>query len=776
MSIKVKVVVDLSQANTELEDWQKESAKRIGDATGSWDEFGEAAQRAGKRAGLGVDAAEKAAQKVVKLQAELNRLVDKADFNYATASLDELRQRAEQTEGVFAQARAKVVEFSQTLSDVDVSTIDPEAAKKAADEFAKLNQEAKTAFAEAQRASAVFSNATRDSADEITHLKEEIKEVAPVANQTEQYLKELVAVEKFERARSVYSDVRDIFDIMAQNVLDLSDAQAQAASQSAYLAEKGLAIGAAFGTAGAVLGTLVGVGLAVSHWFTEAGKESDETTKQINELTEQIREANRSFASLNEADLSSVVSQVVSLQKELDKLPEYSEKAQREIKILAEKGVEGLAKGYDALINKGLRDEFQLQGKSLEDLLDLEAQAKSSHESLIERAKLRKKAQEELTGTLDATAEGVEFEAKTLRELDQEITQSLARQDALRTSIDAVGQAAAIAAAHKEKYHKATKSSREETEKEIDALEKLTGLVRGDVLPALTAINIARQGYESPSGKKGFFVAVEEGAEAAIAAIDPAIELLEYVGDAFATYEDVIENISVDLGTIGDEFRNLPDIATPFYQAGEAASFFAEALDAALRNGTVLTTEMLQAVDALTASLATAFGQTIQDAASALFDNIQAGERPFKNLGKAIRASAAEQLKGIGTNLIGEGVSNELKAAAMAILSFGADPRAVPLALLGAAEIAAGLAMGGTGALIGRGTGGGADKSPSSTATEGSLGSREAEASGPTQLAPVQIFLGPQTGMAVFAGDQRGVAEYGRFTADAVKMGSKAPR
>ena len=165
-------------------------------------------------------------------------------------------------------------------------------------------------------------------------------------------------------------------------------------------------------------------------------------------------------------------------------------------------------------------------------------------------------------------------------------------------------------------------------------------------------------------------------------------------------------------------------------------------------------------------------------AAKQLFDNIEQGKKPIEGLGKAFRALAVEQLKAIGTTLIGEGLTNELKAAAMLIGSLGVlSGPAAALAGVGAAEIGAGLIMGGSGALLGRrAAAAGAAAAPQQTSSSQSLGSRESEASGPTRLADVKIYLGPENGMAVFSGDQRGVADFGRFSAAAQAAGKRAPR
>lgn len=175
------------------------------------------------------------------------------------------------------------------------------------------------------------------------------------------------------------------------------------------------------------------------------------------------------------------------------------------------------------------------------------------------------------------------------------------------------------------------------------------------------------------------------------------------------------------------------------------------------------------------AQLKDAFVNVGVGAVKVLFDNIEKGKRPLEDLGKAFAKFASEQLKQIGTGLIGQGLSDEFKAASMAIGSLGAlSGPAAALAAVGGGEIGLGLLFGGSGALLGRRAGGA--EAATSTAGSESLGAREAETSGPKQLAPVKMYLGPENGVAVFADDQRGVSKYGEFTMAAQQKAMKAPR
>lgn len=164
--------------------------------------------------------------------------------------------------------------------------------------------------------------------------------------------------------------------------------------------------------------------------------------------------------------------------------------------------------------------------------------------------------------------------------------------------------------------------------------------------------------------------------------------------------------------------------------------------------------------------------------AEKFFDNIEKGNRALAGTAKVLEKAAAEQLKSIGKMLIAEGIHNELRAAAIGILTLGIDPQAAALAGLGAAEIAAGLAMGAGGALLGRRSNQGSGGVGSSTQTQDSLGSRESEVSGVQKLQTIKVYLGPEHGITLNAdsSDRRAVTLLGKVIDEYQAMARKAPR
>ena len=170
-------------------------------------------------------------------------------------------------------------------------------------------------------------------------------------------------------------------------------------------------------------------------------------------------------------------------------------------------------------------------------------------------------------------------------------------------------------------------------------------------------------------------------------------------------------------------------------------------------------------------------------AAATFFDQLEAGQVRLSDIGKGAQREAADFLKQTGSKLIGQGLFDEFKGASMSLL--GNVAQGLPLMALGGLEIGGGLAMGGTGAFLGRRAGevnglgdrsGGQPIDAGSTSASTSGGSLGGTA-GTREISPANVWLAPG-GMVVFAGDARGMAQYGRFnrSAEASAGRSSAPR
>jgi hypothetical protein len=116
--------------------------------------------------------------------------------------------------------------------------------------------------------------------------------------------------------------------------------------------------------------------------------------------------------------------------------------------------------------------------------------------------------------------------------------------------------------------------------------------------------------------------------------------------------------------------------------------------------------QVQDAVDSLSTQIAQDFGAgAVETGFGILFDNIAAGEKAFAGMGKGMALWLKEFTKMTGTQLIIDGVKNEL-------IGLASWPLGMKQMAAGALEIGAGVAMGGAGALLARraGVGGGGDR------------------------------------------------------------------
>lgn len=136
---------------------------------------------------------------------------------------------------------------------------------------------------------------------------EDLDRIKAKAKNADDALSKLAEAEQYEKLASWMSDVRDAFDVAAQTMMGFSDVEAQAASQSAYLAEKGITVGAAFGVVGAVLGGVVGTGLAVLNYRATLAQEAlrklmTESQRLAEGQLQAARETRQLISSLEDLD------------------------------------------------------------------------------------------------------------------------------------------------------------------------------------------------------------------------------------------------------------------------------------------------------------------------------------------------------------------------------------------------------------------------------------------------------------------------------------------
>lgn len=561
------------------------------------------------------------------------------------------------------------------------------------------------------------------------------------AKESEKSLSEMLKLQKAEAYIGKLGDLKDILEKAGTSVFGLDKKTVNAASSMADMAQKGASLLSVFGPIGAVGGAALGTVVGYLKSTSEAAAEAKAATEQISAALTQVEidasNAVGEFDALGGTDLSGVIGQVKSLQEQLDKTKGFSRDVQENIDKLAKEGTKGLIQAFDRLAGAALGDEFRTQGKTLEDLNKLYDASSKNVEKLAKEAEATGQSIKAWSDIQVLTADQLAYAELTLKGYSDQIKEAKVESDAYKAAIDAlkIGTTDSIPPIQAQtkaidEQTIALKAAEEASRARVAAIDEET---RAFLERRAVADEAAADRAEDGTGFDA--AGMREMREEATAMTDASLEAV-------------------------DAFSLMSEIPLPIVEVEHMAT----ALDMVSERAKVLGEELKHALVEVGVG-----------AAETLFANIEEGKKPIEGLGKAFAKLAAEQLKAIGSTLIGEGIANELKAAALLIVSLGANPQGYALAALGAVEIGVGLAMGGAGALLARrGNHGGT--TPTSTGTSESLGSRESEASGPTQLAPVKIYLGPEQGMAVFSGDQRGVSEYGKFTTKAQEIAAKAPR
>lgn len=567
-----------------------------------------------------------------------------------------------------------------------------------------------------------------------------LEQVKSKAAEAEKSLKGMLDLGKVQQAAAGLGALKGALDLVGVSLLGLSKETEKAISSTISLAQQGVAAGASFGPWGALIGGAAGAAVGALSAASDAAEAHRVALVKVGVEAKAFDDKYRAMANKT---LPDAVARLGALDTQMDKLADSIKGSNTELgaqlRALDALGlikqaavVETYAKNFEAATKAVSAASAPLKkaAVSVEDLGTefnsadaAHKKAKESLEAYVERLKVH----QALVGASLSTSKEAKEDAAELVELVK------AERD---SATDLTGAYGRLTAAQ---------------EKHVGT-QKIV-IDQGKILEDQSRARVAAIDEELRAMQERLAVAAE--AAAARAEEGGGLD----VAGMRETREEATA-LSTETLALFDTLALLPTIELPTPQLTAMEQAIAGIKDEALQLG-----------DALQHALV----DVGANAAAVFFDNIEAGKKPLEDIGKAFEKLAADQLKSIGKALVGEGLQNELKAAGLLILSAGLNPQGYALAGLGAAEIAAGLAMGAGGALLGRRGGHGASGG-SSPQTSESLGARESEASGPRQLAPVKIYLGPEQGMAVFSGDQRGIAEYGRFTANAVSVGSKAPR
>jgi hypothetical protein len=274
--------------------------------------------------------------------ADLDRIGDGLERALSPRSVVQLASQFDQAKAKMAATEQEARALAETFQRMKLSGAAPEELKKVGQELKSVRQEyaaaaneAKSLSAEQQRALAQAkaeqqklvaeekrrnAEALRDSRQRMAEQRKadaERQKAYDDARKAQRFREEAERKEKrkaeqeaqnaerdkvstLDKVRSVYSDVRDVIDIGVTSLADFNQAQAQVISQSAYLAEKGLAIGTAFGATWGIVGAGAGVALAAVNYFIERSTRMSEYLYETERAATQVGVALRNAFALRE--------------------------------------------------------------------------------------------------------------------------------------------------------------------------------------------------------------------------------------------------------------------------------------------------------------------------------------------------------------------------------------------------------------------------------------------------------------------------------------------
>lgn len=543
-----------------------------------------------------------------------------------------------------------------------------------------------------------------DGADQASHRIEALQgDLAGLAGQIEAQtnhlnnsLSELVAVEKFEKFRSWLSDVRDAFDITAQSLLGFSDKEAKAASEAAYLVEKGLAVGGAFGPWGAAIGGVGGALIGLIHYM----RETDDTAEKLHEtMQKQIADAKEMQALwgiLNEK------------QKEIQK---ESESTSQGFFLLSERirntlNPQEMPKGAQAL-----KEEIDTLKSSLETTSDSASELGREVEKLQAQADILRATENPGQAKLDELSD-IEGELAEKRKILEQSTKNLEpvlsrynelQAESARRVKESTGEQKKLNE-EVEKFFRlfdssATRAADAFWQRELDQMDEIT------------------QAFSNPPDT------------------NLNDNLLGFMGREAEETRDKL----VDLGLVWDEVKKeFVEIgALPSLQSilGDATGLDFDPLMLKLMETLNVSQELAEGIRGIGQEFASSIGGTAADAVDLLFDRIATGEKAAKGtFGRMV----ADFLRQTGHQLIADGVKNELVGLGQNLILPGSGSASVAL---GGLEIGTGIAMGASGALLQRRVGPAPEGGSPGRGLDGGnhFTSADRAASGPQSLTPIVI-------------------------------------
>jgi hypothetical protein len=651
------------------------------------------------------DGAAKTGQQIEKLQAQLGKLFENADFDKGSASLDQLRERAEKAELDFAKARTSVQQFSDEIAGIDFTNADPKRAKVLADEMSRLGDIAKTSFSEAsaatkdyeqalaraEKATKEVTDATERTAKSVASDFDDIKDSSERAAKASEGL---LSMERLKTGIGAMGDLKDIVEKAGTALFGFSQETTDALVLTGDLAEKGAAVGESFGPMGALVGGVAGAMIG----YATAAKQAAAAAREL----------------------------------------AAAEKLKRQEMQLSIGGTAGSLQAF--ALDVGV-DVFGLSGKSIE---ELEARHKKLGETLKFEGEIAldaAKKYEDLSMSQTASKKDLadakiasDMYADSLKEKRLEQIETKKAIDAYNLSLEATADITDVVVEKAEKAAKSGSSSKKKA-------SAPAGLSSGE--ESMMDIEGMREAREEVNNLTASMWLLE----AATMEGDPGDSLIGQMGRELVLAEEAAQELEETL----DRIKRKPVGVPGAHQPGTAPGIRPDSGDGHEPTDYERQIEKLkeilpgeefdefaEKIYSVGEAFSSQIGGIAAESVDLLFDRIATGEKAAKgSFGRVI----ASFLRDTGTQLIADGVKNQLIGLGENFLLPGSG---TPKITLGTIEVGTGLAMGGIGAGFQRGLGS-APEPASSRGDRGAGGdtgpSRSGGDSGPKVQAPIVVNM-----------------------------------
>lgn len=617
--IKIPLVVDKASGTKQINDWL-------------------AAVAPDAKVPVGFDT-DKAKQQIGELGDEFKDLIKQADSFSGQENLGDLKVAAEKSEEALKGMRQEIAQIEQALKDTDLSALNPAQVEALENKLVSLKGTFKETFDQAKTSAGQYSSAL-EKAEKSKFFKQE----------------------NLEKWKGAFGDLKDIWSASAGEVLGLTEETVKMGTAMGDMAEKGFAVGAAFGPWGAVIGAALGAAVG---FFAESKRQAEAVKKETAELSKKVTEVASRFGDLSKTDLQELVSVVRELNVEFEKSKNRPDEIKAKIDNLAGQGFDQVLTNYATLIKRGQEAGAANLALISPTILSMKAATEeyNKQQGIIDDLVVRIQAQQAnatknaklLRGDAEATLSHIKLEDQVQKGFNEEL------EKAVQLQKDAGAAIAYRMAEEKAAKAKASTEAKKEKGPEVDQA-------------TLDFISLQQAYVKQAADEKAKLA--EEEAERAQALAEQEIEqaAITYEAKMQFAYDEHDERVRLGRERAALEAKQAAEAQQ---QYREAVSFFQEQINSVLM-------------------------PVIEGATGKLYENIESGKKAFEGFGSAVKKGISDSLKALGKQFAVKAISEGAEGlASLALGPVGAASAASHFAA-SAGFAAAALAAGVAGAAVAR--------------------------------------------------------------------------